>query len=61
MDLIEPVWRKASRSSDQGDNCVELASARDAVAVRDSKDATGPHLLVNRAAFQRFTDAIKNL
>lgn len=37
-------WRKASRSSGQGGNCVELAYAG---AVRDSKNATGPILRVD--------------
>ncbi|MBW8485332.1 DUF397 domain-containing protein [Actinomadura parmotrematis] len=60
MHLTTP-WRKAARSDDKGGDCVELAGARDAVAVRDSKDATGPHLLVNRAAFRRFSDVVKHL
>lgn len=33
-------WRKASRSSNTGDNCVELS----AHLVRDSKNPSGPHL-----------------
>lgn len=36
-------WRKSSYSSGQGGNCVELASVG---AVRDSKNPTGPVLLI---------------
>lgn len=42
-DLRAARWRKSSRSSDQA-NCVEVALAGPAVAVRDSKNTTGPVL-----------------
>ncbi|GAA2639471.1 DUF397 domain-containing protein [Actinomadura fulvescens] len=54
MDL---TWRKASRSSAEGDNCVELANRADAVAVRDSKDPHGPVLVVTRAALRKAIEA----
>lgn len=31
------------------------------VAIRDSKDLQGPHLLVSREDFRRFTESLKNL
>lgn len=34
-------WKKSSRSSPSGDNCVEVAVLPDGVAVRDSKNPTG--------------------
>ncbi|MES9539171.1 DUF397 domain-containing protein [Actinomadura sp. NPDC000600] len=40
------VWRKSSRSGSSGGQCVELAGAKDGVAIRDSKDPNGPMLLV---------------
>ncbi len=42
------MWRKSSRSSQQGD-CVELAALVTGVGVRDSKlDGTGPILRLSR-------------
>ncbi len=54
MDLSNATWRKASRSGENGGNCVELAKAADAsvVAVRDSKDPDGPVLLLTRVALR---------
>jgi hypothetical protein len=44
-DLATAVWRKSSRSGPYSDNCVEVAFVDSAVALRDSKDPTGPILL----------------
>lgn len=52
MDLNNATWRKASRSGENGGNCVELAGLPGAVAVRDSKDPDGPVLLLTRAALR---------
>jgi Domain of unknown function (DUF397) len=51
-------WTKSSYSSAQG-NCVEVASQRDGVAVRDSKDKAGPVLLFSAGAWQAFVNDIK--
>lgn len=46
MDLSAAVWRKSSRSGDSGGQCVEVAAnLPGVVAVRDSKDPSGPKLL----------------
>ncbi|NUT32030.1 MAG: DUF397 domain-containing protein [Hamadaea sp.] len=37
----DAAWRKSSRSSPSGDNCVEVAVLADGVAVRDSKNRDG--------------------
>lgn len=47
-----PTWRKSSHSSSDGDQCVELASVGDTVAVRDSKNPTGPILILPRRALR---------
>ncbi|HEU4954465.1 MAG TPA: DUF397 domain-containing protein [Gemmatimonadales bacterium] len=44
MDLSNAHWRKATRTTNNGGACVELAAFSEAVAVRDSKDPEGPHL-----------------
>lgn len=55
MDLSRAEWRKASRSSSNGGNCVEVArNLRDAVAVRDSKNPDGPVLTVAPAGWRNF-------
>jgi hypothetical protein len=44
-DLSFAIWRKAAHSSGQGGACVEVASNLPGiVAVRDSKDPSGPAL-----------------
>jgi hypothetical protein len=59
MDLREAAWRKSSYSGSNGGNCIELADAVDAVAVRDSKDPDGPVLLVTRAALRSAVNAAR--
>ena len=60
MDLNKAVWRRASRSTAEGDNCVELASLPWDVVVRDSKDPSGPKLIIGRKAFRDFAKVLKN-
>jgi hypothetical protein len=48
-------WRKSSFSSGTGggnDNCVEVALLDEATALRDSKNADGPTLVVPDAAWR---------
>jgi hypothetical protein len=54
------VWRKASRSTVQNDSCVEVAAVLKSIALRDSKDPSGPKVVLSRQDFRRFTDALKN-
>lgn len=46
MDLTYTKWRKSTHSGPNGGECIELADVAGAtvgaVAVRDSKDPTGP-------------------
>ncbi len=60
MDLTGVRWRKSSFSGGEGggnDNCVEIALAGHATALRDSKDP-GPALVVPTAAWTALlTDA----
>lgn len=49
-------WRKSSHSGDEG-ACVEMAPLTGAVAVRDSKDPSGPVLVFPPHAWAAFTAA----
>lgn len=58
-DLTGAVWRKASRSNEQG-ACVELALNLPGVtAVRDSKNPAAEPLTFEPAAVSGFLDAVK--
>ncbi|GHC82109.1 DUF397 domain-containing protein [Streptomyces flavofungini] len=47
-------WFKSSHSGSQGDDCVEIAIAEQAVHVRDSKDVTRPSFAVGRDGWDWF-------
>ena len=54
MDLTGVRWRKSSFSGGEGggnDTCVEVAVVRSATAVRDSKNTTGPVLVLPTTAW----------
>ncbi|MFD9844853.1 MULTISPECIES: DUF397 domain-containing protein [Streptomyces] len=54
-DASELHWFKSSYSdSSDGSECVEVATALDAVHVRDSKNTQGPRLAVAPAAWSGF-------
>ena len=60
MDITSrPPWRKSTYSNSSS-NCVEAAHVPGAVAVRDSKDPSGPRLAIPAATWQAFTRAIKD-
>ena len=60
MDLSRVTWRKASMSSGNGGNCVEVARGLPGVvAVRDSKDPHGPVLAITPKDWRSFTDQVK--
>ncbi|WP_428962848.1 DUF397 domain-containing protein [Micromonospora fluostatini] len=55
MDLTSAQWRKSTRSGTSGGNCVEVAdNLPGVVAVRDSKDPTGPALVFAPGAWRAF-------
>ncbi|MEV5407542.1 DUF397 domain-containing protein [Thermopolyspora sp. NPDC052614] len=60
MDLNTAVWRKSSRSSDNGGLCVEVATnLPGVVAVRDSKNPNGPTLLFSPTEWRTFIGELK--
>ncbi|RAY11756.1 DUF397 domain-containing protein [Actinomadura craniellae] len=58
MDLSAAQWRKSSRSGSNGGDCVEVAALPGGIAVRDSRDPSGPALTFSRTAFRAFARAI---
>lgn len=60
MDLSTAVWRKSSRSSGNGGQCVEVATnLSGVVAVRDSKDPEDPKLIFTPAEWRAFISGLK--
>ncbi|MFD7577379.1 DUF397 domain-containing protein [Kitasatospora sp. NPDC059817] len=53
-ECVEVAWHKSSHSSNEGGQCIEVAETTEAVLVRDSKDASGPHHTFTPAAWQAF-------
>jgi len=59
MDLSHAAWHKSSYSNNGG-ACVEVATNLPRlVAVRDSKDPSGPSLAFSAATWQAFIRAMK--
>lgn len=56
--LSDARWFKSSRSGNNG-TCVEVAFVGDAVATRDSKNPSGPALVVTPAAWTAFLATIE--
>ncbi|MDG4799891.1 DUF397 domain-containing protein [Micromonospora sp. WMMD980] len=60
MDLIGAKFRKSTRSGSGGGDCVEVAdNLPGVVAVRDSKDPTGPVLAFEPATWRAFVGFAK--
>ncbi|MEO3777269.1 DUF397 domain-containing protein [Micromonospora sp. B11E3] len=58
VELTGANWRTSTRSGDNGGNCVEVAdNLPGVVAVRDSKDRTGPVLAFTPDAWAAFVRA----
>lgn len=67
MDLTGAAWRKSSFSGGNGGACVEVAivpgvaeGSDGAVALRDSKDPSGPALLFSPGEWREFTRAVRH-
>lgn len=61
-DVNTARWRKSSYSGNQqGDACVEVCDDFvGAVPVRDSKNLTGPVMMLDGAAWQSFVTSVKD-
>ncbi|MEV5413037.1 DUF397 domain-containing protein [Thermopolyspora sp. NPDC052614] len=61
VDLAEAAWRKSSHSGNNGATCVEVAGNLPGfVAVRDSKNPTGPALAFTPDAWRTFLQQVKS-
>ncbi|WP_433054356.1 DUF397 domain-containing protein [Dactylosporangium sp. CS-033363] len=60
VNLDNAAWRKSTRSGPYSDNCVEVAFVGGAVALRDSKDKTGPVLLFTPEEWLAFVGGTKD-
>ena len=59
-DLSHATWRKSSRTNDGGGGaCVEVAGLGNEVALRDSKNPSGPVLAITRAEWRFFLSGIQ--
>jgi hypothetical protein len=54
MDMSQAAWRTSSRSGNTGGDCVQVAYTANVVAVRDSKDRSGPVLAFDSHAWASF-------
>lgn len=59
--MTSPTWRKSSRSTNQGGECVEVAALSDVIGVRDSKDPDAGHLALAPDRFAALVRRIKRL
>jgi hypothetical protein len=53
-------WRKSTHSGSNGGGCIETASHRSRVLVRDTQDRPGPVLRFGPAAWRQFTNRVKD-
>jgi hypothetical protein len=58
VDLSQASWQKSTYSG--GANCLEVAFVDDRVAVRDSKDRTGPVLLFTFPEWEAFKSGVRD-
>lgn len=57
VDLTGAAWRKSVKSQNNG-GCVEVADLGDHVALRDSKNPTGPVLVFTAFEWECFVDGV---
>ena len=53
-------WRKATYSSGNGGNCIEVGIGDRSIVVRDSKDPDGPRLTFGPKTWQAFAAKVKS-
>jgi hypothetical protein len=56
---VELAWRKSTFSGGQNGSCVEIARADTLFGVRDSKNVSGPVLMLSETQGKAFVAAVK--
>ena len=59
--MIPPEWRKSSKSTNQGGECVEVAAFSGTIGLRDSKNPEGGHLALAHEQFAVLVRRLKGL
>ncbi|MFD8382926.1 DUF397 domain-containing protein [Streptomyces sp. NPDC059679] len=59
VHISEGAWFKSSYSTQEAGACVEIANLTTAVGVRDSKNKTGPTLLIPATAWTAFVSGVR--
>ncbi|SEB65829.1 protein of unknown function [Streptomyces sp. 2224.1] len=60
VELSTATWRKSSYSNVNGGDCIEIADGVPGVVpVRDSKDPSGPAIMIPAASWDAFVAALK--
>jgi hypothetical protein len=54
---VNSAWRKSTYSTK--DQCIEVGRPQRRLAVRDSKDPSGPHLAIDARTWHRFMSRVK--
>ena len=54
-----PQWRTSSYSGANGGECVEVGQDQDLIAIRDTKDRTGPVLRFTPQTWRRFAQQVR--
>ncbi|MCX4591252.1 DUF397 domain-containing protein [Streptomyces sp. NBC_01549] len=59
MNTTELAWFKSSYSTNEGGECLEIATAPTTVHIRDSKNLTGPTLAVTPTTWTAFLRTVR--
>jgi hypothetical protein len=59
MGAVEAAWRKSSYSGGNGGECVETASGKGTILVRDTTDRDGVVMAVNASAWSEFLNRVR--
>jgi hypothetical protein len=57
--MNKPNWKTSSYTGGSGGNCIEVADHDNAVAVRDTKDRTGPVIRFTPDAWRALVKQVK--